>query len=638
MQSFKLTLRENKISPLYKITHPEQKRMYNEILTFDGGVISYTKNDLSVQKPDGTVFRTSLRHYETDFITETYIGILNGNEFRFLFASESNPMASVDPMVTFGSVSTSGWAIHFNIEKVEDSVLDCNSEKDEFCIIDIEENTIPAFGKVLIVKANPLDKNPFKDIEILRKSNRFSYCMNECAETKIFIFKFDENLAQELVEQAHRSNRNEDFWAPSLDDFTPVDIRFGEQVKSCLRHSDLGKDKAQSFKAQPQNSITKVDCSTGKEEKVKGQQLSDGYIYTGQALMTTGNCIPNGPGLKRKESNMLKIQGWFDHGKLVSPGLIMYEKYMTLGLVEELKPNGWTFEMCRGSFNFAYYAQGEIVKDVTPLIHGFYNCIREDVKFKITHNSTFGYFVALGTLPQEDRPFSGFVFVENGDVYVGHGTKNDSYEITGRYMHFSNIGDLKIGEFQNGKLKRGITSEEFTSQYLTNCPNVIYIDAGKNLFKEVDSKLYMVLRAKQTYDFDVNGVVFIVTALPINRAEINGSQLHFDQNACETFYFDAKDDIEDSISRGAKVEKLWKITPQDYHWMEASVYDEDSQRTEERNVRVHNSLKGLPYEDVDQFTCMPMSEYIRFNSFEPESKILEDVFSTSSDDDDDLPF
>lgn len=115
MPALRMSLYQKTISPMYKITHPAQKKMFDEILTFDGGMAFASADELTVQKPDGTVFRTPLKFYERDFMTETYIGKLNGEEFRFLFASETNPMARMNPMVSFASVSTSGWAIHFNV-------------------------------------------------------------------------------------------------------------------------------------------------------------------------------------------------------------------------------------------------------------------------------------------------------------------------------------------------------------------------------------------------------------------------------------------------------------------------------------------------------------------------------------------
>ena len=91
-----------------------QHSLYEEALSFDGGLAFASEDELVVKKTDGTVFRTSLVHYESDVLTETYVGHFeDGKPFRFLFASNNNPLAAINPMVTFGSMSTSGWAVHF---------------------------------------------------------------------------------------------------------------------------------------------------------------------------------------------------------------------------------------------------------------------------------------------------------------------------------------------------------------------------------------------------------------------------------------------------------------------------------------------------------------------------------------------
>ncbi len=103
-------------SETFLFLNPKQKQMYQEILSFDGGVGFASEDEIIVKKTDGTMFRSSIHHYESDFMTETYVGHFpNGERFRFLFASQSNPMALIDPMVTFASMSTSGWAIHFRV-------------------------------------------------------------------------------------------------------------------------------------------------------------------------------------------------------------------------------------------------------------------------------------------------------------------------------------------------------------------------------------------------------------------------------------------------------------------------------------------------------------------------------------------
>lgn len=110
----KLVLQKHVISSSYKFTHREEYKMYQEALTFENGTITVSTEELTVHKTDGTEFHTSLRHTESDFTTETYEGVMNGNGFRFLTAGGFVKTLGVQ-MVTFGSLSTSGWAVHYDI-------------------------------------------------------------------------------------------------------------------------------------------------------------------------------------------------------------------------------------------------------------------------------------------------------------------------------------------------------------------------------------------------------------------------------------------------------------------------------------------------------------------------------------------
>ena len=68
----------------------EQKKMYNEVLSFESAMTFASADELIVEKTDGSVFRTAISHYESDPLTETYIGKMFGKTFRFLFASKAN--------------------------------------------------------------------------------------------------------------------------------------------------------------------------------------------------------------------------------------------------------------------------------------------------------------------------------------------------------------------------------------------------------------------------------------------------------------------------------------------------------------------------------------------------------------------
>ncbi len=116
MPVLKLNLCKKTEPILNSIFNPVQHELFNEVLTFDGGKAFASEDQLVVKKEDGTTFVSPLTFYEKDFLTETYVGhFSNGKKFRFLFASKNNPLAVIDPMVTFVSMSTSGWAVHFRV-------------------------------------------------------------------------------------------------------------------------------------------------------------------------------------------------------------------------------------------------------------------------------------------------------------------------------------------------------------------------------------------------------------------------------------------------------------------------------------------------------------------------------------------
>jgi len=116
MGYLKLSLYQETAPSMYKVTNPEQYKLYKEVLTFDGGMSFASADELIVKKKDGTTFRSSLQHYESDFLTETYLGHFpNGLPFRFLFASASNPMAQLNPMISFAGMDKDGWAVHYRV-------------------------------------------------------------------------------------------------------------------------------------------------------------------------------------------------------------------------------------------------------------------------------------------------------------------------------------------------------------------------------------------------------------------------------------------------------------------------------------------------------------------------------------------
>lgn len=116
MPYLKLLLYKETVPFMYKVTNRKQYNLYKEVLTFNGGVSFVSADELIIKKTDGSTFRCALQHYESDLLTETYLGHFpNGMPFRFLFASQHNPLSQIDPMVTFAGLDTDGWAVHYRV-------------------------------------------------------------------------------------------------------------------------------------------------------------------------------------------------------------------------------------------------------------------------------------------------------------------------------------------------------------------------------------------------------------------------------------------------------------------------------------------------------------------------------------------
>lgn len=66
MPELRLEMYKKTISPLYKITHPDQYRMYEEVLSFEGGYSFASKDELTVRKQ---MVRHSVLHLDIMSLT-----------------------------------------------------------------------------------------------------------------------------------------------------------------------------------------------------------------------------------------------------------------------------------------------------------------------------------------------------------------------------------------------------------------------------------------------------------------------------------------------------------------------------------------------------------------------------------------
>ena len=89
----------------------------------------------------------------------------------------------------------------------------------QYLIVDIEQSTTQSDGEVLIVKANEGKQPPgFEHLERMTRRKYFSFTMDECDETEVFVLPFSEELVQKLVQLASRYEEGE-YWTPNMDEF-----------------------------------------------------------------------------------------------------------------------------------------------------------------------------------------------------------------------------------------------------------------------------------------------------------------------------------------------------------------------------------------------------------------------------------
>lgn len=117
MAELRLELFKKVVSPLLRLTDPSEYRSYKETLTFEGGYAFATATEFTVRKSDGTVFRSSLSHYESDPLFETYLGHFeNGKPFRLVMASGVLAQLDPNPTIAIAGLSKTAWAVHYSVK------------------------------------------------------------------------------------------------------------------------------------------------------------------------------------------------------------------------------------------------------------------------------------------------------------------------------------------------------------------------------------------------------------------------------------------------------------------------------------------------------------------------------------------
>ena len=103
--------------------YSKDKPIYELLKTFNNALIDLSENSLTIKTKESKIFKTRLSKIEEDFMSETFQGIYeDGTPFRLIregsFARELIAAQGKDESLSFGDMTGSGYAVHFDLVDV----------------------------------------------------------------------------------------------------------------------------------------------------------------------------------------------------------------------------------------------------------------------------------------------------------------------------------------------------------------------------------------------------------------------------------------------------------------------------------------------------------------------------------------
>jgi hypothetical protein len=517
---------------------------------------------------------------------------------------------------------------------------------EQYVIYSIEDNKGGSDGHIIIVKANPVKESPgMEHLTKLFGKKYYNYTLNETNETELFVFPFTEERMQELIDSAKDAEKNHNFWRPDFSDFYDAKMIWdSKETKLIHKHISFRKDDSEGSSSIQEivhgfefsNSLLGLyKDGAEKLSDVKNVSMKEGSVYTGKALLVGNFCMPNGYGYKVYKSEGNKhVTSFFRGGGTGKIARIMYpKKYMYIGGNFDGVPNGWGFKLAKGQFTFGYFKNGKLYKDLSPLATDIFRSIQgKGIDMGPVEDEICR--LAFGLLPNDNRPFEGFQFLEDGTVYIGWGSNNNEYNLTGRYLRLEIDGKATFGQFVNGEVVNPMTQDEYFNKYTPNGICSKKVDLTSNYLAKPDSGLYMIVSLQTTYDLDMGSIMFIY-AIPFESLKHNNENINFNTDQLEYFCFWRDDDVIQTIKESAEEQRLWKVNLNDFNNHFGPVPDMHSDEPIERNFHIHNQLIGLEYSSFTEFDNVNVS--IRIDEKEFYGRVNFDV-ADNDDDDFELPF
>ena len=486
-----------------------------------------------------------------------------------------------------------------------------------YIIISIEENYSDSDGHILILKANPKkESNQSLDVVPLL------FDSEESEETRYFIFPYSDYNKEAWEIRAQDMIRYNYSWAPEEDEFGEAMITFPNgKTKIVSKHFSFGfaqevpsgiKDIVDSFKSQIGFDISSNPLFLVSD--VKRVQFPDGSKYTGKASMNDFLCVPNGFGIKKYPSSddLQVIGSFFNMGDIGKIAWFEYEDYIQVGCMKDGKPNGWGFKLTHGLFTFGYYKDGKLYKDLSPFATDVYYSFQgrhgriNPVEGKINA-------LALGITPKEDIPFEGFIFGEDGSVYLGKCSAPNEYRLTGTFMKLDVDGKASFGLFDDGYLVNAMSQEEYFKLYTKNSEGQEKIDVNTDYLAQADSRTFLILATGTDFDFDM-GNRRVVIAVPYEKLDLSeDGDICFDNEDKEFFVLLDDDDESTIINLNSEKLRLWHVDIDDFNTLYGFISDFTTEKKIQTNYHVHNSIIGLGFSSVTRFDPVEAKKYLEIN-------------------------
>ena len=481
----------------------------------------------------------------------------------------------------------------------------------KYIIIDIEDNNGGTDGHVIVVKANPVKvESGFSHLMRMFGKKYVSYAMNETEETEMFIFPFSEENKANLLRWAHAAEQEHDFWEPNEDDFYKASLLLPDNMtKEIKKHKSLRaqpKETASGIKQivddfKFSDSLTGIFKGNERISDVKNVPLKEGSVYSGKALQMGNICMPNGYGIKvYKEKGNTRIGSFYRGGSTGNIIWASYPDYLYAGCALEEIPNGWGFKLAKGQFTFGYYKEGKLYKDMSPFATDVYLSMTGK-GLQVSPVEAEVCRIAVGRQPKEDRNFIGFQFLENGTVYLGEASKNNTHCLTGHFISFDIDGKVRYGIFDDGELVKPMSQKEYFDVYGENSDGQERIDTTTNYLESPSCRKFLITNMQTRFDFDM-GPIISICAQPFDKLEITtDGNVRYDKKNAEHFYLHNEESIARIIQEKAQQNRLWLVNLDDFNTHYGNIINLATDQVEDKNFHLHNALIGLNYSNITNF-------------------------------------